>query len=138
MTTIQISNELYRRIQRLAAQSDQPVDAVLEEILALAEQNLSSGSPEATFLLQVDDEDVQMDREEAAYRTLHEQLMKDHLGEFVAIRRGEVVDHDKDEFALLARMNKKFPDEIVLIKQVRPLPERILHFRSPQLPREKT
>jgi hypothetical protein len=74
-----------------------------------------------------------MAQEEAAYHTIHAELMAHHAGEYVAIYQGELIDHDQNEMALLHRLEAGYPDEVVLMKQVRPLPEPELRFRSPRL-----
>ena len=74
-----------------------------------------------------------MSQEIAAFTSQHAVLIQHYLHQHVAIFHGQVVDHDTDSSALLQRINANFPEEIVLIRQVRqqlPLP---LHIRSPRL-----
>ena len=53
-----------------------------------------------------------------------------YAGEYVAIHQKQLIDHDRDELALLRRLDAQYPNDIVLMKQVRPLPEPELRFRS--------
>lgn len=125
--TITIPQQLYDRANQLARKHNQPVDAVLETAISLAEAAMN---PAAAA-------DVAMAQEEAAYLTLHAMLIDQHAGDYVAIYRGQLIDHDRDELALLRRLDAQYPDEVVLMKQVRPLPEAELRFRSPRLIRNR-
>jgi len=120
--TLTIPQSLYRRAEQLAWQRNKGVIDVLDEAVALAESELGGLTAE----------EVAMEQEEAAYRNLHSQLFAEHENAFVAIFRGELIDVDADEIALLRRIKAQYPHETVLIKQVQPLPEKVLHFRSPR------
>ncbi len=72
-----------------------------------------------------------MKREVAAYRTLHPELVKKYLDQYVAIYRGELVDHDADPVSLHNRIVADFPGEIVLSRKVEPEPDLDLNMRSP-------
>lgn len=123
--TLEIPSELYERIERLAAVRETPVAYLLEDALALVEEQ-----PE------IDADDAKMDLEEAAYESMHPELFEKYAGEYVAIHDGELVDTDPDEMALYFRIGKRFPDEIVLLKKVGEWPEPDLHIRSPRFVRE--
>jgi hypothetical protein len=74
-----------------------------------------------------------LQKEEEAFVKMHEELVSKHLGEYVAIHQGQVIDCDPDEVRLVDRIQMNYPDEIVLIRQVQlglPPP---LYFRSPRL-----
>ena len=120
--TITISETLYQRAHELARKRNQPVSDVLEEAITLVE---AAQAPSAS-------EEAAMAQEEAAYRTMHARLMAEHAGEYVAIYKGDLIDYDEDELALLRRLEEQYPDEVVLMKKVRPLPEPELRFRSPR------
>lgn len=72
-------------------------------------------------------------RETAAFRAMHQQLLERYPTEFVAIYRGQLIDHDVDQLALYLRIDELYPDEIILIKQVLPEVEEIYTIRSPRL-----
>jgi hypothetical protein len=120
---ISISQTLYRRVRELARLRKRPVDDVLEAAITLAE----------AALLPAADEEAAMAHEEAAYRAMHAELMAQYAGEYVAIHQGWLIDHDRDELALLRRLDAHYSDDVVLMKQVRLLPESELRFRSPRL-----
>lgn len=120
---IPIPQTLYQRVRELARVRKSSVDDVLDSAITLAETTLS----------QATSEEAAMSREEAAYRMMHTELIAHYADEYVAIYQGQLVDHDRDELALLRRLDAQYPNEVVLMKQVRPLPEPELRFRSPRL-----
>jgi len=126
VTTLEITGELYKRVERLAAWRDQTVTDALQEMLTVAENRIA--------LL---DEDAQMDFEEAAYEIQHKELFEQFAGEYVAIYKGKLVDHDIDEMTPYFRINERYPHDIVLLKKVRELPEPDLYYRSPRFDREQ-
>ncbi len=74
-----------------------------------------------------------MRKEVAAFERMHEQLKQTHLGLHVAVHGGEVVDQDEDVTALLERIEQAYPNEVVMIDEVRDrLPPDIV-IRSPRL-----
>ena len=74
-----------------------------------------------------------MSHEIAAYASQHKGLIKHYLNQYVAVYQGQVIDHDPDHSALFQRINTNYPEEIVLIRQVRLELPRPLHIRSPRL-----
>ncbi|MFN8490749.1 MAG: DUF5678 domain-containing protein [Caldilineaceae bacterium] len=122
--TLTIPQSLYQQVERIARARHQEITAVLAEALALIE----SGTEDA--------EEAQMAQEEVAYAAMYAELWEKYAGEYVAIYQGQLIDHDTTELALLRRLNAQYPNEVVLMKQVRPQPEPILHFRSPRLVRD--
>jgi hypothetical protein len=73
-----------------------------------------------------------MTQEEIAYRLLHAELLTQFEGKFVAIYRGQVIDSDSDQLALVRRVAESHPNQIVLIRQVLVRPEPELRLRSPR------
>jgi len=117
--TLEIPVELYERIERLATMRDESVVYVLERALDLAED-------QSLELVQSD----AMSREEAAYRAMHGELFAKYAGQYVALHGGRLVDVDKDELVLAARIRERFPKEVVLLKQVQHTPMREVNYRS--------
>lgn len=74
-----------------------------------------------------------MDQEIKAFVRLHPTLLAEIPGEYAAIYQGELVDHDADQLALLARIEEKYSDIPVLIRQVTPLAEPEIRVLSPSL-----
>jgi hypothetical protein len=73
-----------------------------------------------------------MDREVDAFEAMHTELWAKHPNQFVAVYGGQVVDYDSDEWALIHRIDKKYPDEVVMIDQVKPTFSREIVFHSPR------
>jgi len=74
-------------------------------------------------------EDQALEKEIRAFERLHPQLVEAYLGQFVAIHRGELVDADPDFEALFLRIQERFGDAVVLIRQVSAEPT--LKLRGP-------
>ena len=75
-------------------------------------------------------------REQAAFDAMAPELIAQYLDQYVAVFRGKVVDHDTDKLALLARIDRDFPDDIVLIRQVIEQPRLPLQYHSVRFVRE--
>ena len=121
--TVQLPAPLYRRLQQIGDWVHRDVVDILTEVVAMAERN--SGPRNAA--------EAKMTQEYVAYQVMHEELLAKYAGQYVAIHQGQVIDHDESEALLLQRLNQNYPDEVVLMKQVRPGPEPPLRFRSPRL-----
>lgn len=53
-----------------------------------------------------------------AFEAAHTGLVETHLGLFVAFHQGKLVDQDDDELRLVRRIDQKFPEQVVLVRQV--------------------
>lgn len=78
---------------------------------------------------------AEMLQEVAAFEEQHQQLVEQYLNEYVAIHKGQVVDHDVDHLQLVRRIDRRYPDDIVLIRQVEPQLPRPLRAPSPRFTR---
>lgn len=74
-----------------------------------------------------------MQQQVVAFNAMRETLLAQFAGEFVALKEGQVIDHDADQWALAERVEKQYATEVVLIKQVLPDSPSVLHFRSPRM-----
>ncbi|MCI0578169.1 MAG: DUF5678 domain-containing protein [Chloroflexi bacterium] len=117
--TLTIPRHLYERAQRVAQKQQRDVAEIVAEVLA---QGLST--------MEAQTEDPEREREKEAFRHLHPMLWQKYPREYVAIYGGALVDHDADRVALLERINRKYPDVFVLIRQVRQEPEIVYEHRS--------
>ncbi len=61
---------------------------------------------------------VAFEREAAAFEEELPSLLQSRRGWFVAFRNGKLIDMDKDEFALAARIERQFGSEFVLLRGV--------------------
>ena len=71
--------------------------------------------------------------EENVFRAMHTELRAAYPNQYVAVYRGQMVDHDLDQLALFRRVEERYPDAPVLIRQVTPESEEVYTFRSPRV-----
>jgi hypothetical protein len=135
--TITIPDALYQRARVLARRRRRPLDTIIADALdrGLATEPLEDEVVMDSSFATDDEVGERLARETAAYKAMHEELMADHAGHYVAVFNGRLVDFDSDETALLRRIEATYPDDIVLMKRVMPLPEREFWIRSPRLER---
>ncbi len=74
-----------------------------------------------------------MEREAEAFRRLHPNLLATIPGQYAAIYRGQLVDHDTDQVALCQRLEQRFRGLPVLVRQVRPDVEQTIVVHSPRI-----
>ncbi len=120
---VPLSEQTYRRVKQWAKAQRQGVG---EAIAAYLDDTMLP-----TDALPVDPNPA-VDSEKAAYLVLHEQLLENYEGDYVAIYQGELIDHDIEFATLYARVNQQHPDTFVLIRQVDRVPDPVYHFRSPR------
>ncbi len=125
--TIHIAEDLYRRAERLARSRQREVADLLAESIHLPQ--VMEG--EATL-----DDDNAIERETAAYRALHSELLKRYEGQYIALHHGELVAHGPDFGTVYSQVNLAYPQEFVLIRRVQSDPEPVYHFRSPRFVQE--
>ncbi len=117
--TVTIPQKLYERIRLVAKNQHRELSevaaAVLEEGLPLLESQLT---------------EPDWQREKDTFHQLHPDLWREYPGAYVAIHGGKLVDVDQDRVALLKRVDEQFPQEIVLIRQVKEEPEIVYEHRS--------
>ncbi len=77
-----------------------------------------------------------MQQEITAYYHMHTDLLQHFKGQYVAVHQGQVVDHDAEQLALYLRIRQHYPEEVVLIRQVRPEAEKSWMIRTPKFERE--
>jgi post-segregation antitoxin (ccd killing protein) len=74
-----------------------------------------------------------MDQEAEAFRRLHPDMLATIPGQYAAVYRGQLVDHDADQLALYQRIEARFQGLPVLIRQVRPEVEQTIMVHSPRI-----
>ncbi len=75
-----------------------------------------------------------MERDRAAFERLKPELLKTHLGKWVAIVDGALVDSDVDEDALVQRVYARYGYRTIFVEQVRQTPL-VYEFSSPEVVR---
>lgn len=122
--TITLPDHVYRRVQNLAREAQRDVTELV------AERVVDSF---AGYTFPVDPNRPKMLRERAAYEALHTSLLRDYLGQYVAIYQGQLIDADPDVMVLDERVRNKYPDEVIMITKVEQETQRTIHFRSPRI-----
>jgi hypothetical protein len=69
---------------------------------------------------------------------MHPLLVKEHLGQYVAVHNGQLIDYDEDFQALHNRIRQQYGRRPVLLRQVTREPVRVLLMRSPRLERGRS
>ena len=119
MPTIAIEPVLQTRLNRLAQSMGKSPEEMINEAIG-------------EYLARVSEQ--QLDLEIHAFEQMHADLKDHYFGQFVAIYEGQVVDADADFEPLFLRMQARFDDLTVLIRQVGDLPGEEWYFRSPNRP----
>ena len=69
---------------------------------------------------------------------MHLELVRTHLGRYVALHSGKLVDVDEDFQMLHQRVRQRFGNEAVLIRRVEAMAQPELLFRSPRFEAERS
>jgi hypothetical protein len=80
-------------------------------------------------------EDQKLEAEVRAFERVHPQLIKQYLGQSVAVHESQIVDADADFETLFLRLQKHLGDVPVLIRPVSTEPTLELRAPSPRLER---
>lgn len=122
MATIALREDLMEPIRRLAAEEGTDVQSLIEAWL-LRELAL------------VREEKIR--EESTRFRAKHTELRAGYLGQYIAFRNGEVLDHDPDARVLYLRVKRQFGDEPILIAPVTDQAKPEFHMRSPRLANQR-
>ena len=120
--TLTLPDAIYDQIEQLALTTHRQVADVLADTIVQTLPKLHTNPARSA-----------MQKESAAYQAMLETLLTEYEGEFVAVYGGRVVDHNADESLLVERIEDRYPDQVVLIKRVRPETQETLFFRSPRI-----
>jgi hypothetical protein len=71
-----------------------------------------------------------LDQEQAAFERLHPQLRQSHLGQYVAIHQGQVIDFDVDQGTLYLRVHRQYPHTVIGIFPVWETSEMAIHHST--------
>ncbi|MEM7110951.1 MAG: DUF5678 domain-containing protein [Chloroflexota bacterium] len=76
---------------------------------------------------------AEMMQEVQAFEAQHTMLADNYLGQYVAFYQGTLIDHDANHIQLVKRIDAKYPNEIVLIRQVQEKLPQPLRGPTPRL-----
>lgn len=118
METIRLEGELARQIAELAGAQGESVKALVDRAL----QNYLGEAQRAKIR-----------REMKAFAWQKDELVARHLGQYIAMHEGEVVDQDESLADLVDRIRARYGSLAVLMKRVEEGPDRDLVIRGPRL-----
>lgn len=110
MSGIDVSTELIKPLEQLAAERGESVNAIVEQLIV-------------SFLR--DQRHLYLHDEMERFRRHHEIIRQQYEGQFVGLRDGQVLDHDADGHQLYIRLRQKYGDLPILIVQVTDQPDQI-------------
>ncbi|MDM8520525.1 hypothetical protein QUF64_10790 [Anaerolineales bacterium HSG6] len=117
MSQLMINEKTYTQFKRFAEQKKSSVELLAEAVIR--------------DYIRREKREI-MRQEIAAYNAMHTKLVADFLGQYVAIHQGTLIDHDQDELTLYFRINEKYPDIPILLRQVTNETEETITIRSPR------
>lgn len=120
--TLTVPEDIYQRVEGVASATHRKVKDVMMDTIAAAfspyPENPQRGAMKAEI---------------AAYEAMHVELVKQYLGQYVAMHQGRLIDHDVDPVALHQRIAEKYAGKVVLSRKVQKDAAPVLHMRSPRL-----
>lgn len=120
MPTITIEPTLQTKLNQIAQSLGKPTEEIVNEAISEHLERLSEQKLEAEI---------------RAFEQMYPDLKARYLNQFVAVHNGQVVDADADFEQLFLRVQARFGDLTVLIRQVGDSPDEEWNFRSPRLER---
>lgn len=111
MPRIAVEPELYRRVEEASLEQKASIDEILAEAVR-------------HYLWELDRRKISEESE--IYRQRHAELSAQYLGQYIAMRKGQVVDHDTDFQTLRQRIRQRFERMPVMITLVEDVAERPL------------
>jgi hypothetical protein len=122
MTNVNIAPELYKQVEQLAVERNQRAD----DVIADAVQH---------YFRQLQREKIAA--ESRIYRERHAEIKDKYLGQYIAMRDGEIIDSDTEFQPLHRRIRERFGRLPVLITRVEEAPEHVLVRRGFRLENPK-
>jgi hypothetical protein len=131
MTHVTVSESVVERLRRAAKKRGTSVPTLVERAIEqyLAEDVISEDqavtTTNANWLEQIE-------REQVTFEAQHLRLLEMYRGETIAMRGGQVIDHDIDESALWQRVHQHYANQPILITPVNAIPRQVVTIRSPR------
>lgn len=116
MPTVAIESDLYKRVEQAAEEHRSSVGDIFARAVCL-------------YLWELERRKVS--KESKIYRQRHAELKTKYLGQYIAMRAGQVVDHDRDFQTLRRRIHQRFGRAPVMITLVKDIAERPLTRHGP-------
>ncbi|HSN75105.1 MAG TPA: hypothetical protein VL334_08450 [Anaerolineae bacterium] len=135
VSTYDIEHELMQVVRRLPATR---AAEVLDFAQFLVHRDSAPSNGEERALTDWDRQAQQVDLEQSAYERQHERLLEQYRGQFIAMRHGQVIDHDLDRLALRRRVRQQLGDIPVFFTLVEDESIQTFWMRSPKLVTDET
>ncbi len=111
MPTVAVEPELYKRVEEAAAEHQASIDTLLNNAVR-------------RYLWDLDR--MKISEESKRYYQQHANLKAMYLGQYIAMRNGDVVDHDADFDSLRGRVRQTFGRAPVMMTLVEEAAEKVL------------
>ena len=129
--TIRLSDRSAERLRSVAAIHNLSVPELLERAV---ESYLSAAATTSEPRSEISAaQRFQIDKEHQAFVALHPGLLESYADQYVAMREGQVIDHDHDRVALSRRVRARYGNQPVLIAPVLQQAVQTIRIRSPRL-----
>lgn len=116
MLPITVRDDLFHSVEKLAQEQGTSAEALITEWI---ERELAR--------------EQRIFEESERFQAQHSALLPKYTGQYIAMRNGDVIDHDADLGPLNQRIRERYGDEPVLITPVMDEPIRVFNMRSPRL-----
>jgi thymidylate synthase ThyX len=117
--TLTLPDPLYERIQ-LSAQLEKR--GLAEAIVEHLEKTWPTTEVTQSTNNRRQQQHEALAREEAAYLRLYPQLQATHRGRYVAVYQGRLIDEDSELGAMVERVRRNYPHQVVWMTQVKDEP----------------
>jgi len=126
---VSLPQQTVEKLRRLAIRKKTGVSELLNQVV----EKYLTEEVASPLNARQDERLEQIAREQQAYETQHNELFRQYAGQYIAMRGGQMVDHDADRAALGKRVRARFGKETLLITPVLDQPCREFIVRSPHL-----
>lgn len=130
---LEIEDRLLSQLERKARSENVDVQVLAQRAI---QNYVLDDVDESDEVQHLDEAGQKMEQEIVAYRAMHPQLRETHLGQNVAVFQGQVVDSDSDFLTLFLRIQERYPDEVVMMREVRAEADPVYRVLSPRLERD--
>ena len=115
---VMLPQHLFDKLHKVAEQRQTDILHLLDQVMEnyLAQDSLA-----------------QIEVEQRAYEAQHAELSTRYTGEYIAMHRGQVIDHDSDRVALSRRVRASYGNAPILITPVLAEARQTIRVRSPHL-----
>lgn len=102
MHTVELDPRLVARLEHLGHAPEQDLNDYLRRVVNDVMRN---------YLKEL--EAQKLSEEQKAFELQHPQLVKEHLGRYVAFHQGQFIDVDDDQYTLYVRVHQRYPETAI-------------------------